>query len=75
MKAIVYIKYGPPNVFQLKEVEKPTPKDDEILIKVHAASLNYADWAFVRGDPYRRNIATYLCKGRRVAHDTSNKNK
>jgi NADPH:quinone reductase-like Zn-dependent oxidoreductase len=49
MKAIVCTKYGPPDVLQLKEVEKPTPKDDEVLVKVHAASLNAADFEIMRG--------------------------
>ncbi|PCJ89409.1 MAG: alcohol dehydrogenase [Flavobacteriales bacterium] len=51
MKAIVYTKYGPPDVLQLKEVEKPTPKNDEVLVKVHAASVNDWDWGLMRGKP------------------------
>ncbi len=43
MKAITYAKYGPPDVLQLKDVEKPVPKDDEILIRVHAAEATKAD--------------------------------
>jgi len=51
MKAIVYTEYGPPDVLQLKEVEKPTPKDDEVLVQVHAASVNQGDAYIVRGEP------------------------
>ena len=49
MKAIVYTEYGSPDVLQLKEVEKPTPKEDEALVRVHAASLNAADFEMLRG--------------------------
>ena len=49
MKAIVCHKYGSPDVLQLKEVEKPTPKDHEALVEVHAASLNAADFETLRG--------------------------
>ena len=52
MKAIVYEKYGSPDVLHLKEVEKPIPKDDEVLIRVHAASINSLDWHFLRANPF-----------------------
>lgn len=52
MKAIVYTKFGSPDVLQLKEVEKPIPGDHEILIKIRAASANAYDWRHVRADPF-----------------------
>ncbi|MFC1866496.1 NAD(P)-dependent alcohol dehydrogenase [Chloroflexota bacterium] len=52
MKAIVCTKYGPPDVLRLTEVEKLVPKDNEVLIKVHAASVNYSTMALVTGKPF-----------------------
>lgn len=50
MKAIVYTEYGSPDDVQFRDVERPTPKDDEVLIKIHAASLNQYDWHFLTAD-------------------------
>ena len=52
MKAIVCTKYGSPDVLQLQEVEKPAPKDDEVLIRIHAASVNSRDWRMMRAKPF-----------------------
>ena len=52
MKAVVYKKYGPPDVLQLKDVEKPIPKDDQVLIKIYAASVNTYDWHFLTADVF-----------------------
>ncbi len=52
MKAIVIEKYGSPDVLQLKEVEKPTPEDNQVLVRVHAASANPLDWHTMRGAPF-----------------------
>jgi NADPH:quinone reductase-like Zn-dependent oxidoreductase len=52
MKAAIYNRYGPPDVVQITEVAKPVPKDNEVLIRVRAASVNPLDWHFMRGTPY-----------------------
>jgi NADPH:quinone reductase-like Zn-dependent oxidoreductase len=50
MKAIVYTRYGSPDVLQLRDVEQPVPRDNELLVKVHAASVNAYDWHFLTAD-------------------------
>jgi NADPH:quinone reductase-like Zn-dependent oxidoreductase len=52
MKAIVYRQYGSPDVLKLEEIARPTPAHNELLIKVHAASINPLEWHFMRGMPY-----------------------
>ncbi len=66
MKAIIYTQYGSPDVIQLKEVEKPTPKDDEVLIKVHAASVNAGDWHYLRGTPWLFRLGSGLLKPKNI---------
>jgi NADPH:quinone reductase-like Zn-dependent oxidoreductase len=60
MKAIVYTKYGTTDVLKLKEVEKPTPKDNEVLITVYAASVNSWDWDLLRGVPFMVRLGGVL---------------
>lgn len=62
MKAIVYTTYGSPDVLELQEVEKPTPKENELLIKVMAASVNPLDWHKMRADPFLVRLSEGLLK-------------
>ena len=62
MKSVRYTKYGSPDVLELTEVEKPTPKDNEVLIEVHAASVNAADWHLLRGEPFLLRLDSGLLK-------------
>ena len=60
MKAIVYRCYGSPDVLEFADVEKPTPADDEVLVKVVAASVNPLDWHYMRGSPYIMRLGSGL---------------
>jgi NADPH:quinone reductase-like Zn-dependent oxidoreductase len=62
MKAMVYYKYGSPDVLELKEIEKPIANDDEVLVKVHTAAVTPYDWHFLTGTPYIARIMAGLFK-------------
>jgi len=66
MKAIVYTKYGSPDVLELKEIEKPAPQDNEVLIKVHAASINSWDWDMLTGRPIEYRLLSGLLKPKKT---------
>src|SRR5207244_11995155 len=62
MKAIVYRTDGSPNVLHLEETATPTPTDDQVLIRVRAASVNPYDWHFMRGSPYIMRMLSGLTR-------------
>ncbi|MFD2443840.1 NAD(P)-dependent alcohol dehydrogenase [Bacillus sp. CGMCC 1.16607] len=71
MKAIIYNKYGPSHVLKLMNIEKPIPKDDEVLVKIHASSVNPLDWHTMRGTPYLVRLQSGLSgpKNNRLGSD------
>ena len=62
MKAAVYTRYGPPDVVQITDIQKPVPTDNQVLLRVRAASVNPLDWHFMRGTPYFLRLMTGLRK-------------
>jgi NADPH:quinone reductase-like Zn-dependent oxidoreductase len=66
MKAIVCEKYGSPEVIRIKELKKPVPKDNEVLIRVYAASINSYDWRIMRGKPFMVRLIKGLFKPRAI---------
>lgn len=62
MKAIVFTRYGSPNGLELKDVPKPKPKDDEVLIRIRASSINSWDWEYLNGTPYVNRLMFGILK-------------
>jgi NADPH:quinone reductase-like Zn-dependent oxidoreductase len=65
VRAVVYDKYGPPDVLRLEEVERPIPKDDEVLVKIHATTVNRTDSALRAAEPFASRFVTGLLRPRR----------
>lgn len=57
MKAIVQDKYGSPDVLELQEIDKPEPEDNEVLVQIHASSVNKGVWIILTGKPYAMRLA------------------
>ena len=66
MKAIVHSKYGPPESLEVKEVEKPTVGDNDLLVKVHATAVNAYDWHILRADPFLARLEVGLFKPKKT---------
>ena len=66
MKAVVFTQYGSPDDLLYKEVEKPTPRDNEVLIKVHATSINSWDWELLQGTPFANRLMFGLLKPTKI---------
>ena len=75
MKAAVYTQYGGPEVLQVKEVEKPTPGNNEILVRIKASAVNSGDWRLRKADPFAVRFIFGFLKPKRTSSGVSSQAK